>query len=253
MADDAASIETIVPITGRRLALPPGPIFALQRAADADYELGAFRAWAGYKDLGCDGATDGLVLFQHVISFGPTEQSGRTGVHCHLAHVHIVIPTSGRGVFSYDGVTTEAVPGEVIVQHGGTVHDQFSYSYAAGSAEENKRTRSVSNRRRRAPRRSRSASSSCSCRAPSPTWRSCRRPTSLTTTKPPAWDQSVPRPPARAMRCRPPTRRPPAITRSPAVPAWKRAIAGPGSPARNWWRPGSSARRPAQCRATMCA
>ena len=138
MADDAA-VETIVPITGRRLALPPGPIFALQRAGDADYELGAFRAWAGYKDLGCDAATDGLVLFQHVISFGPTEQSGRTGIHCHLAHVHIVIPTSGRGVFSYDGVTTEAVSGEVIVQHGGTVHDQFSYSYVPATPEETKR------------------------------------------------------------------------------------------------------------------
>jgi quercetin dioxygenase-like cupin family protein len=139
MADDA-TVESIVPITGRRLALPPGPIFALQRAADADYELGAFRAWAGYKDLGCDAATGGLVLFQHVISFAPTEQTGRTGIHCHLAHVHIVIPTSGRGVFSYDGVITEAVPGEVIVQHGGTVHDQFSYSYVAATPEETRRT-----------------------------------------------------------------------------------------------------------------
>jgi hypothetical protein len=140
MGDDAAAIDAIVPITGRRLALPPGPIFALQRAADSDYELGAFRAWAGYKDLGCDAATDGLVLLQHVISFGPTEQSGRTGIHCHLAHVHIVIPTSGRGVFSYDGVVTEAAPGQVIVQHGGTVHDQFSYSYVAAPSEETKRT-----------------------------------------------------------------------------------------------------------------
>ena len=139
MADDA-TVESFVPITGRRLALPPGPIFALQRATAADYELGAFRAWAGYKDLGCDAATDGLVLFQHVISFAPTEQTGRTGIHCHLAHVHIVIPTSGRGVFSYDGVTTEAVPGEVIVQHGGTVHDQFSYAYVAATPEETKRT-----------------------------------------------------------------------------------------------------------------
>jgi len=139
MADDAAAI-TPVPITGRRLALPDGEIFALQRAADADYELGAFRAWAGYKDLGSDAATDGLVLFQHVISFGPSEDSGRTGIHCHLAHVHIVVPTSGLGVFSYDGVVTNAVPGEVIVQHGGTVHDQFSYSYAAASAEDNKQT-----------------------------------------------------------------------------------------------------------------
>jgi len=140
MGDDAAPLDTPVPITGRRLALPQGEIFALQRAADADYELGAFRAWAGYKDLGTDAATDGLVLFQHVISFGPSEESGRTGIHCHLAHVHIVIPTSGLGVFSYDGVVTNAVPGEVIVQHGGTVHDQFSYSCAAASPDENKRT-----------------------------------------------------------------------------------------------------------------
>ena len=145
MADDAAKTldigsGEIVPITGRRLALPEGPIFALQRAGDADYELGAFRAWAGYKDLGSDAATKGLALFQHVISFGPSEASGRTGIHCHLAHAHIVIPTSGRGVFSYDGVVTEMVPGQVIVQHGGTVHDQFAYSYAAASPEENKRT-----------------------------------------------------------------------------------------------------------------
>src|SRR5271154_1972363 len=136
MADDAA-VDTIVPITGRRLALPPGPIFALQRAADADHELGAFRAWAGYKDLGSDAATDGLALFQQVVSFGATEQSGRTGVHCHLAHVHIVIPTSGRGVFSYDGVITEAVPGQVIVQHGGPVHDQFEYSSLPAPFEAN--------------------------------------------------------------------------------------------------------------------
>ncbi|HXQ16019.1 MAG TPA: hypothetical protein VN814_15490 [Caulobacteraceae bacterium] len=141
MADDTPHpAHEIVPTTGRRLALPNGPIFALQRGADADYELGAFRAWAGYRDLGSDAATNGLALFQHVISFGPSEASGRTGVHCHLAHVHIVIPTSGRGVFSYDGVVTEAVPGDVIVQHGGTVHDQFAYSYAAATAEENKKT-----------------------------------------------------------------------------------------------------------------
>jgi hypothetical protein len=140
MADDVVAREAIVPITGRRLTLPPEPLFALQRAGDADYDLGAFRAWAGYRDLGSEAATDGLALFQHVVSFGPSEVSGRTGVHCHLAHVHIVIPTSGRGVFSYDGVITEAVPGTVIVQHGGTVHDQFAYSYAAGSPEENKAT-----------------------------------------------------------------------------------------------------------------
>jgi hypothetical protein len=140
MPDDVTPPEAVVPITGRPLALPPGPIFHLQRAADARHEIGAFRAWAGYKDLGCDAATDGLVLFQHVLSFGPSEVSGRTGIHCHLAHVHIVIPASGRGLFSYDGVVTEAAPGTVIVQHGGTVHDQFAYSYAAASAEENRRT-----------------------------------------------------------------------------------------------------------------
>jgi hypothetical protein len=139
MGDDAA-FEGIVPISGRRLTLPEDPIFALQHAGDADYELGAFRAWAGYRDLGSGAATGGLALFQHVISFGPSEESGRTGVHCHLAHAHIVIPTSGVGVFSYDGLTTEAVPGQVIVQHGGTVHDQFSYSYVAASSEQNKRT-----------------------------------------------------------------------------------------------------------------
>jgi hypothetical protein len=140
MADDLSPLDDVVPITGRRLSLPPGPIFHLQRAADARHEIGAFRSWAGYKDLGSDAATDGQVLFQHVLSFGPTETSGRTGVHCHLAHVHIVIPTSGRGVFSYDGVVTEAVPGTVIVQHGGTVHDQFFYSHAAASEAETRAT-----------------------------------------------------------------------------------------------------------------
>jgi quercetin dioxygenase-like cupin family protein len=120
--------------------LPPGPIFHLQRAHEAEHEIGAFRAWAGYKDYGCDAATDGLVLFQHVLSFAPSEAAGRTGVHCHLAHVHIILPSSGRGAFSYDGVVTEAVPGSVIVQHGGTVHDQFLYSYAAASADENCKT-----------------------------------------------------------------------------------------------------------------
>jgi hypothetical protein len=140
MADDVASIDTLVPITGRRLALPPGPVFHLQRANEAEHELGAFRAWAGYKDLGSDVATDGQVLFQHVLSFGPSEVSGRTGIHCHLAHVHIVIPSSGLGVFSYDGVVTEAAPGTVINQHGGTIHDQFAYSYAPASHEENART-----------------------------------------------------------------------------------------------------------------
>jgi quercetin dioxygenase-like cupin family protein len=128
-----------IPITGRRLTLPPGPIFHLHRA-DPRYELGAFRPWAGYKDFGAEAATGGLALFQHVLSFGPTEQGGRTGVHCHLAQVHIVVPTSGRALFSYDGVVTEAAPGSVIVQHGGTVHDQFRYSYAPAWPEENART-----------------------------------------------------------------------------------------------------------------
>jgi hypothetical protein len=142
MADDVSSPDTSLHATppGRPLTLPPGPIFRLQRAAEAEHEVGAFRPWAGYKDYGSAAATDGLVLFQHVLSFGPSEVSGRTGVHCHLAHVHIVIPSSGRGVFSYDGLVIEALPGSVIVQHGGTVHDQFSYSYAAASAEENRRT-----------------------------------------------------------------------------------------------------------------
>ena len=49
-----------VSITGRRLSLPEGPIFKLQRAAESDYELGEFRAWAGYKDLGSDAATVAL-------------------------------------------------------------------------------------------------------------------------------------------------------------------------------------------------
>ncbi|MDR3508574.1 MAG: hypothetical protein P4L64_11800 [Caulobacteraceae bacterium] len=132
--------EATVPITGPRLTPPPGPIFHLCRAADSDYELGEFRAWAGYKNLGSDGATGGLAHFQHVLSFAGTEAAGRTGVHAHFAHVHIVIPTSGRGVFSYDGVVTEALPGGVIVQHGGTVHDQFEYSYAASSQAENRKT-----------------------------------------------------------------------------------------------------------------
>lgn len=139
MADDASSHDATAP-AGRRLTLPAGPVFRLQRAHEAEHQVGAFRPWAGYKDFGCDAATNGLVLFQHVLSFAPSEVSGRTGVHAHLAHVHIVIPSSGRGVFSYDGVVTEALPGTVIVQHGGTVHDQFSYSYAAASPVENRRT-----------------------------------------------------------------------------------------------------------------
>jgi hypothetical protein len=140
MGEPAQKADTSIPDGGRRLTLPPGPIFALRRASEADYAIGAFRQWAGYKDLGSDAATDGLVLFQHVLSFGPTSAGGRTGIHCHLAHVHIVIPTSGRGLFSYDGVVTQAAPGAVIVQHGGTVHDQFDYSYAAASDAENRAT-----------------------------------------------------------------------------------------------------------------
>ena len=132
--------DATVPITGRRLSLPEGPIFNLQRADEADYELGEFRAWAGYKDLGSDKATAGLAHFQHVVSFAGTEAAGRTGIHAHFAHAHIVIPTSGRGAFSYDGVVTEAVPGVVIAQHGGTVHDQFSYSFAASSDADNRKT-----------------------------------------------------------------------------------------------------------------
>jgi hypothetical protein len=128
-----------VPITGRQLTLPPGPLFHLHKA-DPRYEIGAFRPWAGYKDYGSEAATSGLVLFQHVLSFGPTEQGGRTGIHCHLSQAHIVVPTSGLAFFSYDGVVTEAAPGSVIVQHGGTVHDQFLYSYAPASVEENSKT-----------------------------------------------------------------------------------------------------------------
>jgi hypothetical protein len=140
MHDRTPLTEATVPITGRRLTLPEGPIFNLHRAADSDYELGEFRAWAGYKTLGVDEATLGLAHFQHVVSFAGTQAAGRTGIHAHFAHAHIVIPTSGRGVFSYDGVVTEAVPGDVIVQHGGTIHDQFSYSYVAGSDADNART-----------------------------------------------------------------------------------------------------------------
>jgi mannose-6-phosphate isomerase-like protein (cupin superfamily) len=129
-----------VPITGRRLKLPDGPILHLQRAHEAHHEIGEFRAWAGYKNLGTDLVTDDLVHFQHVLSFADTETAGRTGVHTHLAHVHIVIPCSGRGVFSYDGVVTDALPGSVIVQHGGTVHDQFQYSYVPAPRDETGRT-----------------------------------------------------------------------------------------------------------------
>ena len=129
-----------VPITGRRLTAPDGPIFHVQRAHEARHEVGEFRAWAGYKNLGSDTATDNLAHFQHVVSFADTKTAGRTGVHAHLAHAHIVIPTSGRGVFSYDGVVTEALPGGVIVQHGGTIHDQFEYSYVEASYAETCKT-----------------------------------------------------------------------------------------------------------------
>ena len=61
-------------------------------------------------------ATDGLVHFQHVLSFAGSETAGRTGIHAHFAHAHIVIPTSGRGVFSYDGVVTDAEPGSCSVR-----------------------------------------------------------------------------------------------------------------------------------------
>jgi hypothetical protein len=140
MLRETPTADAVIPITGRRLVLPAGPLFHLQRAGQADYELGEFRAWAGYKNLGSDEVTEGLVHLQHVLSFAGTEAAGRTGVHAHFAHAHIVIPTSGRGVFSYDGVVTEAVPGVVIVQHGGTIHDQFEYSYAAESDADNRQT-----------------------------------------------------------------------------------------------------------------
>lgn len=140
MPDDLPLAEPPTPMTGRLLTLPTGPFFHLQRAEKSTYRIGEFRAWAGYKNLGTDVATHDLAHFQHVLSFAATEQAGRTGVHAHLAHAHIVIPTSGQGTFSYDGVITVAVLGMVIVQHGGTVHDQFNYSYAAASDEENRRT-----------------------------------------------------------------------------------------------------------------
>jgi len=137
MHDEKHLAEAEIPTTGRRLTLPPGPIFHLHRADQTDYELGEFRAWAGYKNLGVDEATADLAHLQHVLSFAGTADAGRTGVHAHLANAHIVIPTSGKGVFSYDGVVTPAVPGAVIVQHGGTIHDQFEYSYAASSHADN--------------------------------------------------------------------------------------------------------------------
>ena len=130
----------IVPITGRQLILPEGPIFNLQRADQSDHIVGEFRSWAGYKNFGADSATNGLVHFQHVLSFSGSETTGRTGIHGHFAHAHIVIPTSGRAVFSYDGVITRAEPGNVIVQHGGTIHDQFEYTYAAALDTDNRKT-----------------------------------------------------------------------------------------------------------------
>ena len=133
-------VDMIVPITGRQLTLPMGPIFNLQRADQSDHVIGEFRAWAGYKNLGADRVTGGLVHFQHVLSFAGSEKAGRTGIHGHFAHAHIVIPTSGRGVFSYDGVITRAEPGSIIVQHGGTIHDQFEYTYLAASNADNRKT-----------------------------------------------------------------------------------------------------------------
>ena len=140
MPDDQSATDLTVPITGRRLSLPEGPIFNLRRAGECDYQIGEFRAWAGYKNFGSDEATANLAHFQHVLTFAPTETAGRTGVHAHLAHAHIVIPTSGRGVFSYDGVVTPATPGMVIVQHGGTIHDQFQFTHAAASDADNRLT-----------------------------------------------------------------------------------------------------------------
>lgn len=140
MPEEMRVSEGPVPITGRRLTLPEDPIFHLHRADQSDYEIGEFRAWAGYKNLGSDAATEDLAHFQHVLSFAGTEAAGRTGIHAHLAHAHIILPTSGRGVFSYDGVVTEASAGAVIVQHGGTIHDQFEYSFAAASEADNRRT-----------------------------------------------------------------------------------------------------------------
>jgi mannose-6-phosphate isomerase-like protein (cupin superfamily) len=140
MDGDPQVAGAIVSISGRRLSLPAGPIFHLKKAETCAYKIGEFRSWAGYKNFDADEATNDLIHFQHVLSFAATESAGRTGIHAHLAHAHIVIPTSGRGVFSYDGVITEAVPGTVIVQHAGTVHDQFEYSYAAGSDADNRAT-----------------------------------------------------------------------------------------------------------------
>jgi hypothetical protein len=133
-------MDMIIPITGRQLTLPEGPIFNVQRADQSDHIIGEFRPWAGYKNFGSDRATDGLVHFQHVLSFAGSETAGRTGIHGHFAHAHIVIPTSGRALFSYDGVITKAEPGDIIVQHGGTIHDQFEYTYAAASEADNRKT-----------------------------------------------------------------------------------------------------------------
>jgi len=115
-------------------------VFCLQRAGDATHVIGAFRPWAGYLDYGVAAATGRIAHYQHVLSFDSTANAGATGIHAHLAHAHIVIPVSGRALFSYDGVITEAAPGCVIVQHGGTVHDQFDYSYASASKENNAKT-----------------------------------------------------------------------------------------------------------------
>ena len=140
MDGEAQVAEAIVSISRRRLSLPARSIFLLKKAQDCSHEIGEFRAWAGYKNFASDEATNDLIHFQHVLSFAATESAGRTGIHAHLAHAHIVIPTSGRGMFSYDGVITEAVQGTVIVQHAGTVHDQFEYSYAGGADADNRAT-----------------------------------------------------------------------------------------------------------------
>src|SRR5262249_13548616 len=73
MPDNPGSNATTISISGRRLALPPGRIFHIQKTGEAKHELGAFRAWAGYKNFGCDEATNDLVHFQHVLSFADTK------------------------------------------------------------------------------------------------------------------------------------------------------------------------------------
>ena len=69
MVGETQAVDLIVPVSGRRLACPEGPIFHLKRAEQSAYELGEFRAWAGYKNFGADEATCDLVHFQHVLTF----------------------------------------------------------------------------------------------------------------------------------------------------------------------------------------